>query len=202
VREPARRMWSEYQWNCRNDNYTGTLAEFLHDKPEFAARSHYGASLRQYLEVFSHEELLVLVAEEAFAEPMAARRRLAGFLAIDEERFPADAGSERVNEGGMPRFRRTYALASSLRRAAWRADLDVLPNLARRLGLKKLLLSGSTQGTAPPTPADALVLDTRYAADRAAIEEYLGRSVEAWRALSEQVQRTDDGDPSAAAHSA
>jgi Sulfotransferase domain len=180
LREPAARMWSEFNWQRRHDNFAGTVGEFLAERPDFAARSHYGESLAAFLTVFARDQLLVLVAEEAFADPATARVAVAEFLGIDPARFPDGAGEERVNEGGIPRFRRLYSLASRLRRRAQWADLDKLTHFAHRIGLKKLLLSGK-QEAERPSESDMAMLKARYADDVTAIEAHLGREVPAWR---------------------
>ena len=179
LRDPASRAWSEYQWRIRHDRVSDDVHEFLSNRPEFDSGSRYGQTLPAYLAEFSREHLLVLISEEAFADPAAARTRVAHFLGLDAARFPIEAGVGCVNEAGLPRFPGLFSIASKARRRLRWWDLDVIPNVANRLGIRRLLIGG---GVRPPTPSrDELAwLHDRYAADVEWVESHLGRRIAAW----------------------
>lgn len=179
LRDPARRAWSEYQWRIRHDHLRDSVEQFLVEGGQFDQGSRYSRTLPEFLRHFPEESILMVVSEEAFADPVAARERVAAFLGIDPQRFPAEAGLERSNEGGLPRFPRLYSMASRVRRRLRWWDLDVIPNLANRLGLRKALIG---EGAPPPEPsAEELVwLQRRYADDVRWVERHLGRRIDAW----------------------
>jgi len=52
----------------------------------YVARGRYAEQLERWLEVFPHEQLLVLTSEELLSEPMEAMSRIARFLDIPEHR--------------------------------------------------------------------------------------------------------------------
>ena len=110
LRDPVMRAYSQYQMQHRQGREPLSFEEALANEAAllpseleriesdpfapsetaqriaYVARGRYAEQLERWLEVFPHEQLLVLTSEELLSEPMEAMSRIARFLAIPEHR--------------------------------------------------------------------------------------------------------------------
>ena len=140
VRDPVERLVSHWQWRELNDGFQGDVNEFIEAYPRAVEWSRYAAALRLWLETFDLSQFLVIVSEEAFADPPTARERIATFLGVDPARFPPDAGEKKVNASGGRAFLGPYRLAIRSAKFMRTRGMHWGPNIARKMGLKDLLM--------------------------------------------------------------
>lgn len=181
LRSPVDRTISHYHWRIRFDEYGGSVLDFVRDYPDAVRWSSYSEDVRRYQRLFPAESLLWLIFEETFADVPAARRRIAGHLGLDPERFKAGAGERRVNTGGIPRRRRLYRAMSytamKMRHMGLHGMVDFL---GRGRGLKRLAEGGPGEKVQIPQE-DRMALFAMYREEIERTEEVLGRSLEIWR---------------------
>lgn len=139
LRNPVDRAYSHYGLMIRDYNFKGSFPEFLEAIPSAIERGLYAHHLQRYLAFFRPDQILLLIFEEAVAEPKQMQEKLAAFLGLDWEAFGAT--SSHRNASNLSRFPVVYSSLTWLARRLRRYDLDLFVNLATRLGLKQLLLS-------------------------------------------------------------
>jgi hypothetical protein len=106
---------------------------------------------------------------------------LAQFLGVEAERFPANAGVNIVNRSYIPKHRSAYALS---RKVAWNLlrykwDLDWVVNLAKRLGIERLL---GEAGPLPPMKRETQqYLQQMYADEVEKLESLLSVQLACWK---------------------
>lgn len=185
IRNPVDRAYSHFRFRRRQDNRTETFEEFLRREPTALAWGHYAEHLAEWFAVFGRESFLVLVFEEAVADPDGTKRRLADHLGLEVERFADRAGFEPVNAGVQPRRRRVYA--GAVRQARWlrRHDLDRVITLAKRSGvvaaLKKPRPVTEEEGEAVPAEVRER-LWKEFEPDVSRLEDLAGLDLSGWRA--------------------
>jgi hypothetical protein len=137
----------------------------------------YSRYLEGYLRRVDRSRILPIVFEEAVSDHSEVRRDLAGFLGISEERFP-DA-TDRVNPSTVPRFRSLSSFAVKTGRRLRRHHLESLVDVAGRLGLRRLLTSGSR--VPPLDPELKRELSQMYAGEFEELERSWSIDLGPWR---------------------
>lgn len=140
LRHPVDRAYSHYGFVRQRKNYGASFEEFLSTRPRALEMGHYSRHLERFAERFGRDRILPLLFEEAVSDRSPVRRELAGFLGIDEARFPAAV--ERVNPSTVPRFGSLSSAVVHAGRRLRRSGLEPLVDLAGRLGLRRLITSG------------------------------------------------------------
>jgi len=105
LRHPVDRAYSSYL----NDIVAGAVPptmgfrEALQSHPEYAEAGKYARYLRNYLDLFPREQLLVSIFDDARRDPLAAIQETYRFLDVDPTFRPAML-DRRVGIGRVPRF--------------------------------------------------------------------------------------------------
>jgi hypothetical protein len=142
LRHPVDRAYSTYGFTVQRANYRGSFTEFLESRPSVLERGFYSRYLERYLRQFERGRILVMLFEEAVADLDATRGRLAAFLGIDAARFPEDAGASHVNRSSVPSFGTASGFAVKTGRRLRRLGLEPAVDLARRVGIQKVIARG------------------------------------------------------------
>jgi hypothetical protein len=182
VRNPVNRVYSWYGLQVKNGQYSGSFEAFLSEYPQVIEHGFYSRYLENYYRSFDKEQILVLIYERATADIPETKDTLARCLGVAAERFPPDAGTERINRSYVPRIPFAYALAN---RIAWdylryRWDLDWVVNWGKRLGIERLF------GEAGPLPSmeeeTRKYLEQVYEEEIKELESLLQVDLDCWRA--------------------
>jgi hypothetical protein len=187
LRHPVERAHSSYL----NDIVAGAVptttsfAEALPSHPEYVDGSRYARHLERYLELFGRERVLVSVFDDARRDPLAAMRRLYGFLGADPA-FRPSMLERPVGAGRVPRFRPVErALLDGARAFRTRRRLRPLWWAAKRMGAGDLLRALNTrrdgQAATRLQPAERAALLRELEPDVCAVERLLERDLPAWR---------------------
>jgi hypothetical protein len=173
LRNPVDRAFSHYKWRIRLDAYRGDFTDFLEDYPSAIEWSMYGRHVERYLNHFPRDTILAIPFESGTRDYHNTRKQLASFLGVAPDLFPAGAGRRPANASRVPprALAGVTKRALSLGRALRRADLDVIPNVAGRIGMKRLLAAKGREPVLSPR-ARAEVMD-RFAPDIAQLESLL-----------------------------
>lgn len=180
VRHPLKRLVSSYLWRVRNWNYQGSLRELIAAENIHVHRSCFGRHIAAMSRLTDREKLLVLVLEEVHEKPEEANLQLADFLAIDPAGFASHRNSLAVNANTLPRHRKLYAVAQSVRKRLVSLEMDWVINISKRAGIKSILTS---RDTADPSTilAEHQDLMDLFTDDIQSLEEWLGRPIDSWR---------------------
>ncbi|MGH9185490.1 MAG: sulfotransferase family protein, partial [Acidimicrobiales bacterium] len=181
LRNPVARLESHYRFRQRQDGYTGSFDDFQRDYPKAVDWCRYAHHLRPWLDHFEPSQFCVLLQEEAGRDIEATKQTLAGFLGVDADRFPPDAGQHVANDSFVPKRRRLYAVAVAQARFLRARGLGRVVAAGKKSGLARRV---SSRRSAAGPRLDA---DTRerlwewFADDVAELERTLGRSLDRWR---------------------
>jgi len=180
LRNPVTRAFSHALLRMRRNGYRGTFEQYLKKDPEVIEWGFYTQKLKNYLQHFPREKILILVHEHAFVEPLVTRRQIAEFIGVDDERFPEGAGTGRVGSTVRPRLRIVYQIVNTLSKKLRDHDLDWITRLGKRLGAKRMLDKPTGP---PPILADRTrqELQEVFAGDIQNLEELLAMDLSIWK---------------------
>ncbi|MGH3065770.1 MAG: sulfotransferase family protein [Gaiellaceae bacterium] len=179
LRHPVDRAYSTYGFTMQRANFRGSFAEFLESRPTVLERGFYSRYLKRYLERFERERILALVFEESIADVATTRGRLADFLGLDAGSFPLESGTTKVNRSSAPALGAASGFAVKMGRRLRRGGLEPAVDLARRLGVQRILSKG--------TPIPPLDDETRrelgkpFSDEFDDLERLLGIDLDRWR---------------------
>ncbi len=142
LRHPVDRAYSNYGFTVQRAKYRASFDEFVEARPSVLERGFYSRYLKRFLEQFERRRILALLFEETFADLDATRAKLAAFLGIDAARFPSDAGASRVNPSSVPSLGAVSGLAVKTGRRLRRLGLEPAVDVARRLGIQRVIARG------------------------------------------------------------
>jgi sulfotransferase family protein len=180
LRNPIDRAWSWYALMLRDGHFSGSFEAFLGQRRwPVIDQGTYSNYLREYLQYFTREQLLVLLFEEALNDIAGTKQRLADFLGVACDRFPEAAGAMVVNESYVPRAPRAYGLAVRVSRVLRKWDADWAVNAAKRLGVKERF--GKAGRAQPMTAQTRDRLRRGFETELDTLERLLGVSLDVWR---------------------
>jgi sulfotransferase family protein len=143
LRHPVDRAYSHYGFCVQRRNYRGTFQDFLHSRPQALEKGFYSRYLKYYFQYFDKSQMLVLLFEDVFSDIESARKKLAEVLDISTEKFGSVTTSTRVNRSSVPRFPALSRVGITTGRRLRRWQLEPAVDLARRIGIQRVLASGN-----------------------------------------------------------
>ena len=184
-RDPLARLISHYNMSRENASSKNSLMETIQANPIILEHSHYAKRLRGLETNFRRDQIFVAIYEEMFRDHssrVAALQNIASFLDVDPALLPSDIPGGPVRQTmGAPRHPRLTRFAKRVRRKLMDSDLEWLVHSLDSVGVNRSLFvrpAPSKSGAADQALAE---FDAMFAADRAAVEAFLGRPVDAWR---------------------
>lgn len=144
LRHPVARAYSQYGFYVQRRNYKGGFEDFVDAKPRSLERGFYSRYLKRYLRYFNRAQILTLIFEAAVNDVGTTKRRLADFLEIDADKFPATAGRKRVNSSSVPRFQFLYSVVANTGRLLRRWNLEPAVDFVMRSTIPRLLANGKS----------------------------------------------------------
>jgi hypothetical protein len=179
LRHPVDRAYSQYGFFVQRRNYRGSFEDFVAERPRALERGFYSRYLEQYLNYFERSRILALVFEEAVEDITNTKAALAGFLGIAADRFPADAGSKRVNPSTVPRLQGLYGLVAMTGRQVRRWNLEPVVDFVMRTRIPGFLAKGDQL---PPLDKSLRRrLSQRYQDEFGALERCMQVDLSCWR---------------------
>ena len=183
LRDPVARAYSQYTMQAAEFNWDFSFEKALEAHPDLLKRGHYDQQLEPYRRLYPKHKMLVLIFEEAVSDPEFTKRQLAQFLDVDAQRFPAEAGHEKVFGRYQPKYKRLFAMAKWLSFQLHKYDVDWLVESAKQLGLRRLFGQGASPE--PLSSETETSLRLYYEASLTRLEASLGRPIPAWQRSSE-----------------
>ena len=179
LRHPIDRAYSNYGFTVQRGNYRGSFEDFLASRPRSLEQGHYSRYLSHYSRFFDRSRMLILLFEETFAELGATQKRLADFLGLDAKRFPPSAGGGKVNPSTVPSFGSFSRAVVRTGRRLRRFGLEPAVDIARRLGIQRVIAKGAPLPALDP--ALKAELSRRYEEEFDLLEERYGLDLSRWR---------------------
>jgi len=190
LRHPVNRAYSQYGFFVQRRNYRGSFEDFLAARPRALERGFYSRYLKRYLRYFDGSQILALLFENAVVDIFKTKKTLADFLDIDVDKFPASAGSGKVNTSSVPTFQFLYGIVAKTGRQLRRWHLEPVVDFVMRTSIQRVLAKGSSL---PPLNGELKrQLSQTYQDEFDELEECLQIDLSCWR-KQEGVTRISHG---------
>jgi hypothetical protein len=187
LRNPIDRAYSSYL----NDIVAGAVPtkegfrEALRSHPEYLETGKYAHHLRNYLDLFPRERLLVSIFDDARRDPFSTIQAMYRFLEVDPT-FRPSMLDHRVNAGRIPRSQRLERwLLETADAFRHRPALRPLWWRAKRLGIgDRLRALNTTEGGDAPDgldPDERQTLSRQFEPEIKDLEELLQMEFPGWR---------------------
>src|SRR5262245_35892061 len=185
LRNPVDRVYSHYGLVVKDVKFSGTFEDFLVSSTASGSkmanlieRGRYNHGLQEYFRYFNREQFLVLIMEQAVADLSQAKQALGQFFEINVERFPAAAGTAKINPSFVPRFRPVSWLSIKLLFALRR--LGIYHGLSLKFMIDRMMGEGKTN--LPPMREETRErLKQLYAPDIEELSSMLQMDLTCWQ---------------------
>lgn len=186
VRDPVQRVYSHY-WQEHKLGWPlpsfPMMVQEDHPRLRFYCRvSAYRHNLERFLEHVPRERVLLLLLDDLKNHPLATARRAYRFLGVDDTYDPSTVGA-RYNQQTAPRSR---WLERAMEAARYHVA-DALPRPVRAalgaLRRQVSLLNAEPKAVTRLDPRLRAHLLPRFESDTRYVEAWLGRDLDAWRAV-------------------
>jgi Sulfotransferase domain len=182
LREPVGRAVSLWHHHVAKGRAPRDFREAVRMIPRIVESGRYAAHLPRWLERFGPENVLVLLIDDIGERPREVLQRVTEFLGVSPMRVEGETGP--VGAATMPRHPRLAAAAARAVTALRARRLHWVPELGKRLGLKRVF-TGAEHDMPRLAPHDAAWLAGELAPDVAFVERLLGRPLPAWHAAAQ-----------------
>ncbi|MGQ0850063.1 MAG: sulfotransferase domain-containing protein [Actinomycetota bacterium] len=179
LRHPVARAYSNYGFTVQRGNYRGSFEQFISERPSALEWGFYSRYAKPYLRYFDRSRILALVFEEVFTNPEQTRLRVGGFLGIPPNQFPTDGFRKQVNPSSVPRFQSVSGYTVKAGRRLRKLQLEPAVDLARRLGIQRLIARG--QPLAELDPGLRHKLSRQFTDEFDELEKCLDVDLSSWR---------------------
>jgi hypothetical protein len=179
MRHPVNRAYSQYGLYVQRRHYRGSFEEFVAEKPGSLKRGFYGSFFSRYLKFFARDQILALVFEDAVSDVSGTKNELANFLDISVDKFPSQAGNEKVNPSTIPTRQFLYGAVAKTGRQFRRWNLEPIVDFVMRTSLQRYLGKGRSL---PPLDENLKTeLSHLFLQDFDEIERCLQIDLSSWR---------------------
>jgi hypothetical protein len=188
LRHPINRAYSQYGFNVQRRNYRGSFGDFLATRPRALEKGFYSRYLKQYLRYFDRKQFLPLVFEDVFINISKTKGKVADFLEISPEKFPASENRDKINASTVPAHQSLYGFVVKTGRKLRKRNLEPVVDFVMRLGIQRFLSKGD-----PLEPLDTELkkrLSESYFGDFDELEKLLQIDLSSWRNEKPQKERT------------
>lgn len=186
LRYPTDRAYSHYWMAQGKEHTTRSFQEIVQKRTlRFIERGRYGKQLERYLSQFDRSQILVLIHEELFADPVQHLNAICSFLGV-EDTFYRDQSwiNDPVNRSSTVRSKALHRMIG--RTAKWMRDhvgFRQMLDLLKKSGITdRVKEANKAPRDYPDMPYELRhELDQYYAPTVQRVEEVLNREVQPWR---------------------
>jgi hypothetical protein len=178
MRQPVERIVSNYAHRVVRRTVEGPPETAVCANPAYISRSRYGVQIRPYIELFGRDRIMLLIFEEYIADQPATLAKIASFLGISPQAFPAEQESVALH----PSTGRWYVWPSLNKLTyspAVRRTLDLVPLSLRKSVRRQIGARIEEKPEFSPLLREALWRMVED--DVETIEGLLGRRLDVWR---------------------
>ncbi len=182
VRNPVERAISHYKLHLITTGETISFKDLYCRNPQLIRdEGLYARNLKQYLKFFKQEQFLVIILEEALANPHAAFSEMGDFFNIDPNLFVAH---QRDNLNTRPRNKKLYASVYKYAKSFRNNDKDWLVNMFIKMGAKRLLGRRTNDRTPDISLRQREALYHEFKDDIEEFEKLTGKDLSIWKDFS------------------
>lgn len=185
LRNPTDRVYSNYRYEVRNGNKLPSFEELAKKRTSVFERycdaSHYKKHLHRFYENFSEDQILILLQEEYKQDPKSILNKVYLHIGVDSSITGDISLNNRVNVGGIPRFKPLQHLIWHARHTRMTKHVPMPIKKPLSWGLHKIHQANIK--TADPIDLPEPLrheLDELFAEDRQYVAMRLGRRLKCW----------------------
>jgi len=183
LRHPVDRMISNYRMFVENGRTTLDFEGALEAQPIIKDYSRYSVLLQQVELLFPKNQIFIGISEELLLNERTMAEfleKLLDFLEVDSKQPDRLIQTKEVRKSmGAPRSLWLVKKAKAIRSSLKRRNLEWIVSALNKVGIGRQLFLKN----APPTKIDDTSrarLTSEFSTDIQAVEQFLGRSIEAW----------------------
>lgn len=184
LRHPVDRLISHYGMFVENGSQAQDVMQAVDMHEALHRNSNYSQYLPVLFQLFSPDQIHIMIYEELFANEQARKEHLcalAHFLGVNPQQLSECDITDKVRQTrGPPKNRWFFQVAMRLRKFVMRHDMEWVISLAKRLGIRREhFLRRKLRGKGI-SHDKRKKLNHMLAADIEAAEQYLGRNIDIW----------------------
>ncbi len=179
LRNPADRAYSNYLMRVRSGQEIWCLDNIVNEQAHWLQTSFYYENIKRYFDLFSHEQIHVILYDDLRRDGVYVARDLYKFLGVDEQFLP-DV-SFHYNVSGIPKTKLLHRIYSRLYQNHPRFKIIVkkfLPQKVRRTVTKIRQSNLKKPPSLPPALRNELV--RYYKEDVLRLQELIQRDLSGW----------------------
>ncbi|MBV1867160.1 MAG: sulfotransferase domain-containing protein, partial [Marinosulfonomonas sp.] len=184
LRDPVKRAYSNHLHEIIKGHIPRqSFEEGLLGNPAYIDQGRYHTHLKRWYQAFGPDQMLVLIAEEIFADPATAMAQLYDFVGVDAGFVSAVASEARntSDRARLPVLRRTLRGSGDLlRRVGLEEQLTRIKSSKPVAGLLRMNSVDVRAEVPPMTPATERKLTKLYEPEMLALAELLNRTSFPW----------------------
>ncbi len=187
IRDPIKRAISNHKHEVRVGHFAGEDLSFeagLNNNPMYIEQGRYATHLNRWLSCFDREQMLVVIMDDIYKDPLAVAQTVYKFLEIDETLQPAVL-DKKFNRSFVHRHMWLSKVKDSVYQYSQKPGLRWTWNIASSLGLKSLYRKTnvmSSEAVIPaPKPETVAMLRNEFKEEIVQLEDMLNRSFDIWR---------------------
>jgi hypothetical protein len=182
VRNPVERALSHYKLHLRTTGENISFQDLYSRNPKLILdEGLYARNLKRYLNFFEQKQFLILILEEALANPHAAFAEMGDFFNIDPSLFVVQ---QRDSLRTKPRHKKLYARVHKYAKSFRNSDKDWLVNLFIKMGAKRLLGRRTSDRTPEISLRQREALYHEFKDDIEELEKLTGKDLSIWKDFS------------------
>ena len=189
LRYPPNRIFSDYLHSMRKGLVSADLSfeEYCKDEHRLSF-GLYSQKVQSFLKEFERDQLLILIYEEAIADPVGCISTVYEFLGLKDPSFIPEQLTEKVNQAQNYRFLKLEnAITSVSQYLTSKGNINLLESL-KRTGIHKVVRKLNSQGPnkSKMTAEMHARLHDYFGASIADLEGLLDRKIDTWQKESWQ----------------
>lgn len=145
LRDPVERARSLYQYHYQKGRVRGSFSEAIQAKPDILTSGYYKDHLKRWFSFFDEENILVISLEDIKTKPNSLLNKLCKFLEVDASKLLSQSVDRKKNPSHLPRFHILTKKGMQLVNKLHSLRLHWIVNMAKKIGLKKLLFKKSDE---------------------------------------------------------
>jgi len=186
LRDPIDRALSQFINNLKDgsESIGMPLVAALQNRADYVAQGLYYQQLSRYIDLFTIENVLVLLYEDIKSDPLIFIRKIYGFIGVDDQYIPR-ALYKKVNPARIPRFVIFERLMIKIAEVLTNMGLEPLRRIIVKSGISDKIRGMNTQTSLNDDislfEVERQELYDYFKKDIELLESRLGLSLKLWR---------------------
>ncbi len=189
LRNPVDRAFSQYLYEVRLGLIDKSMSfeEVLKVRPDYTQKGYYAKQIKDYLEFFRKDQLLILIYEKVKESPEKYVKKVWNFLGLEDKNYIPPSLKKRINTAGTALFPKVNYFMIKTEYFLRSHGLDIILQFLeateiRNLALKIRDLNNKKYSRYPQmNEKTRLRLSSLYKGDITKLERIIGQDLSLWK---------------------